>query len=153
MRICSQLRSVTISVFCFALLLSSCSTGETYKELAGRPEAHLFFPGSRVLGTTGNDEHSELTGIYPAELTIQLTVDASMPQIYAWYERELTMRGWTLQHVESVNGDYYLFGRGTQDVFGIRPGTAPTTYVINMTVVPKACATSPPTARAFVNCG
>ena len=154
MRTCTRPRSLTICVFFCALILSSCGTGGvTYKDLAARPEAHLFFPGSRVLSTTGNDEHSELTGIYPANITIQLAVAASMSDIYAWYRTQLAQRGWTLQMVESINGNYYLFGRGNQDVFQVGPSVPPVTYVIVMTVVPKPCATKPPTSAAFANCG
>lgn len=153
MRISSRPRSLTISVFFCALILSSCGAGVTYRDLAARPEAHLFFPGSRVLSTNGSDEHSGLTGIYAAKITIQLAVDASMPDIYAWYRTELARRGWILQRVESVNGNYYLFGRGNQDVFQVGPSVPPVTYVIVMTVVPKPCATNPPTSAAFANCG
>jgi hypothetical protein len=52
-----------------------------------------------------------------------------------------------------VNGGYDLFTRGDREVFEVGSGVPPATYVTRLSIVPHPCATTPPTAAPFVNCG
>ncbi len=76
-----------------------------------------------------------------------------MDDIYSWYFSQLRAKGWTLQKTERVNGSYDLFTRGDREVFEVGSGVPPATYVTRLSIAPDPCATTPPTAAAFVNCG
>src|SRR5438309_2084266 len=84
---------------------SACRGGSvTAKDLKAAPEANLYYPGSKVLGTSGSDERSGLTGDYPAEVRADLQSDASADALYGWYSTHLQRLGWKLRLVETVNG-------------------------------------------------
>jgi len=134
---------------------SACGGGlVTEKDLTAAPEAHLYYPGSKLLGTSGSDERSTLTGDYPAEVRAVLQSDASADELYGWYSAHLQRLGWTLGKVETVNGNYQIHTKGDRYVFqvGVDPGSQGQ-YSIRYSVVPAPCATTPPTKVAFAKCG
>jgi len=133
-------------------LLASCGSPVTQDDLAKRPEAHMFYPGSRVLETRGQNEQLTEGGTRIAEVTTDLSVDAQADQIYSWYLRELTAKGWTLRKTERANGSFDLFTRGDRDLFEVGLGASPGTYTTSFSIVPASCATTPPTKLAFGNC-
>ena len=108
-------------------MLTACG-GVTYKDVVSHAEAHLYYPGSRVVSREGGDEERGGldTGRSPAVATTDLATDATMSQVYAWYEGQLKSRGWKLRKTETIDGGYELFTRGTRDVFYISaaPGDA-----------------------------
>jgi len=125
-------------------MLTSCG-GVTYKDVLSHPEAHLYYPGSRVVSKAGADERTGLdTGRMPAGATTNLATDAALSEIYAWYKAELTSRGWKLRKTETIGGGYELFTRGTQDVFQVSRGSGAATYSIEYLVIPASCATTDP---------
>jgi hypothetical protein len=133
-------------------LLASCGPPVTQGDLAKRPEAHLFYPGSHVLKTRGQNEQVTEGGTRIAEVTADLSVDAEADQIYSWYSHELAVKGWTLRKSERVNGSFDLFTRGDRDLFEVALGASPGTYTTTFSIVPASCATTPPTKLAFGNC-
>jgi len=151
MKPASMLVQFTIAVGTLALL-ASCGTPVTQADLAKRPEAHLFYPGSHMLKTRGNDEQLTEGGISLAEVITDLSVNAEADQIYSWYSSQLTAKGWTLRKSERVNGSFDLFTRGDRDLFEIGVGPEPGEYSTIFSVVPAPCATTPPTKLAFANC-
>ena len=68
-------------------MLTACG-GVTYKDVVSHAEAHLYYPGSRVVSREGGDEERGGldTGRSPAVATTDLATDATMSQVYAWYE-------------------------------------------------------------------
>jgi len=132
--------------------LASCGTPVTQDDLAKRPEAHLFYPGSHALETRGQSEQLTEGGTRIAEVITDLSVSAKIDQIYSWYSNELTAKGWTLRKSERVNGSFDLYTRGDRELFQVGAGTAPATYTTTFSIVPASCATTPPTKLAFGNC-
>lgn len=127
-----------------AVMLTACG-GVTYKDVVSHAEAHLYYPGSRVVSKAGGDEESGLdTGRIPAGATTDLATDATMSQVYAWYEGQLKSRGWKLRKTETINGGYELFTRGTRNVFYISPAPGDATYEIRYMILPAQCATRDP---------
>jgi hypothetical protein len=77
-------------------LLVSCGTpAVTADTLAKRPEAHLFYPGSHLIDTSGQGDHWSEGGTYAGMLWQDLSSDASMDDIYSWYVSRLRAKGWT----------------------------------------------------------
>ena len=65
-------------------LASACGNNlVTEKDLASTPEAHLYYPGSKVISTGGADERSTITGDYPAEVRSVLQSAASADELYS----------------------------------------------------------------------
>jgi hypothetical protein len=151
MKLVTVLVQFTIAVGAVGLL-ASCGSPVTQDDLAKRPEAHLFYPGSRVLETRGQNEQVTEGGTRIAEVITDLSVDAQPDQIYSWYSHELTAKGWTLRKSERVNGSFDLFTRGDRDLFAVALGASPGTYTTTLSIVPASCATTPPTKLAFANC-
>ena len=58
------------------------------------PEADLLYPGSEVISRGGNDERWMWGGTLTAVTWQYVGVNASPAEIEAWYEAELTSRGW-----------------------------------------------------------
>lgn len=96
-----------------------------------RPEAALFYPGSRLLAQSAQGEQDHPLAMsrasIPAQATSYLVVDASPDQVLAWYSEHLKGRGWddTTDRARAArpHADY---GRGTRefvhvDVFGAAP--------------------------------
>ena len=86
-------------------MLTACG-GVTYKDVVSHAEAHLYYPGSRVVSREGGDEERGGldTGRSPAVATTDLATDATMSQVYAWYEGQLKSRGWKLRKTETIDG-------------------------------------------------
>jgi hypothetical protein len=127
-----------------AAMLAACG-GVTYKDVLSHPEAHLYYPGSRVVSKAGADESSGLdTGRMPAGATTNLATAATLSEVYAWYKAELTSRGWKLRKTETIGGGYDLFTRGTRDVFYVSAAAGAATYSIRYLIIPAGCATSDP---------
>jgi hypothetical protein len=65
-------------------------------ELAGRPEAHLYFPGSVVLQRSMSDMTGPLlsTG-EPAGIAATAATNAPKNDVIAWYENQMQSRGWS----------------------------------------------------------
>lgn len=146
-----------LMALCTAVVVSASGCGAglvTAKDLSAAPEAHLYYPGSKVLGTSGSDERSGLIGGYPAEVNAVLQSDASADALYAWYSAHLQRLGWTPGQVETVNGNYRIYTKGDRYVFqvGVDPGTQGQ-YSVRYSAVTAACATAPPTKVAFAKCG
>jgi hypothetical protein len=133
-------------------VLAACGTPVTQADLAKRPEAHLFYPGSHVLNTRGQSEQLTEGGKRIAEVITDLSVVAQTDQVYSWYSNQLTAKGWTLRKSERVNGSFDLFTRGDRDLFEVGFDAATGTYTTTFSVVPASCATTPPTKIAFGNC-
>jgi hypothetical protein len=126
----------------------------TAKDLRAATEAQLYYPGSKVLDTSGSDERSGLTGDYPAEVRAELQSDASAEMLYEWYSAHLQRLGWTLGQVETVNRHYRIYTKGDRYIFQVAVDPAsPALYSIRYSVVPAPCATTPPTRVAFAKCG
>jgi len=143
-----------VAALCTAGVLASCGTPPVTAEALGkRPEAHLLYPGSHLISTSRQDEHLSAGGTYPGMLTQNFSANASMDDIYGWYVSQLQAKGWTLQKTERVDQSYDLFTRGDRDVFEVGADASPATYATRLSVVPDPCASTPPTAAAFVNCG
>jgi GrpB-like predicted nucleotidyltransferase (UPF0157 family) len=65
-------------------------------DLAGHPEATLFYPGSKLVSTVRSDQSSDpgnpTSG--PAKIDTLLSVAAAPDTVTSWYDRELAARGW-----------------------------------------------------------
>jgi hypothetical protein len=105
------------------------------------------------MATSGQDEQLTAGGTTPAIVTNELASSASIDQIYQWYVDQLTAKGWKLQEQKRVDGNYDLFTRGDRDILQVGIGNSLGTYIARFSMVPAACATTPPTIRAFANCG
>src|ERR671937_2960571 len=64
-------------------------------DLRSRPEAHLFYPGSRVLRTSSRPEDRQVgDGPVPATIETDLVADATSESILSWYAAGLNDDGW-----------------------------------------------------------
>src|SRR5438445_11433183 len=90
-----------------AVMLTACG-GVTYKDVVSHAEAHLYYPGSRVVSREGgDDERGGLgTGRSPAVATTDLATDATMSQVYACDEGQLQSRGCTLRNAGTTDGGH-----------------------------------------------
>ncbi|TMF89683.1 MAG: hypothetical protein E6I07_04375 [Chloroflexi bacterium] len=141
-----------VLVLATGFALGSCSSPVTADEVAKKPEAHLFYPGSHVVKTTPRAEQITEGGISMAMVESELSVDAPVDDIYRWYRSELSARGWTLRKEVRVEGSYDLFSRGDRELFQISAGYPPGSLRTRLAIVPGPCATNPPTKLAFANC-
>ena len=68
----------------------------TYRFVDSRPEAHLVYPGATVLASTGTTESSDpLEGLKNSAFAGAVLVTRDPPdQVYAWYQKQLSARGW-----------------------------------------------------------
>ena len=67
----------------------------TQRELSTHPEAQLRYPGSLVVKVVGSDEVATRDSEPdPAYVGAILTTAATATQLYAWYARWLTARGY-----------------------------------------------------------
>ena len=74
------------------------------------PEGHLFYPGAVVLGTGGRDYEWGIWGSNPAISGYLLGANASPREIEAFYDRELTARGWEISNTAIVVGTNEISG-------------------------------------------
>ncbi len=95
----------------------------SYAQVTAHPEAHLYYPGSRVFSPFGGPERNYLTidgrEHDPAFAGAVLTSDATPAQIYLWYQLWLLKHGW-LSHgyVGSTNWKSWEgYARGTREEF------------------------------------
>jgi GrpB-like predicted nucleotidyltransferase (UPF0157 family) len=96
-------------------------------DLAIRPEAKLFYPGSAVVESTradqGSDPSNPASG--PAKIDTLLAVPATAEAIKAWYSQRLAAAGWRLSSssltaevpAEEVDTEWR---RGTREYFDLR---------------------------------
>jgi hypothetical protein len=70
----------------------------SYAQITAHPEAHLYYPGSRVFAPFGGPERNYLTidgqKHDPAFAGAVLTSNATPAQIYLWYQLWLLKHGW-----------------------------------------------------------
>lgn len=110
-------------------------------ELARRPEAHMYFPGSVLLDQSTRDMTGPLlsTGGSAGVFTIAAT-GASKNQVIAWYQDQMQSRGWSPNCGEVCNPATPGWSRGNREVFFLyflgttspdyRSTTLPTEYSI-----------------------
>jgi hypothetical protein len=84
-------------------------------DIADRPEAHLYFPGSLPVGSDGYGEGGgRLVGFADPYVRIDLiTPSASRDEVDRWYQTELAARGYTIVGTDSM-GVPYEFRRGSE---------------------------------------
>ena len=128
----------------------ACSeTNVKSSQIQPRPEAHLYYPGSQVVKSSGRDESWGIdSGTYAAYWQVELKAKATPTEIYDWYHQELTSNGWTFRKAASGPlGSPDSYSKGTQDLFLVWAGDSkvdPGTYTIQYHVVPAPCASDPP---------
>ncbi len=143
-------------------------------ELAGRPEAHLYFPGSIVLHQSMQDMTGPLLSSGdPADIFTTAVTSASKKDVIAWYEHQMPSRGWVGACGEVCVPTAPEWSRGNREVFvlyffestspGYTSTSFPTEYVIGYQLVAHLgvdelyCLvfrpphyTGPPTAQHFM---
>ena len=74
-----------------------------YEEITNRPEAHLYFPASSLIGSDGYGEGAgHLVGFDDPWVRSDLIVEtATKEQVEAWYGNELALRGYALVGTDS----------------------------------------------------
>ena len=93
-------------------------------DLAGRPEAELFYPGSTVVNTARSDQSSDPTnlGAGPAKIDTLLVAQVTPDVVETWYGGALTQRGWSLSPNISgaANGEIDMqWRRGPREFFNV----------------------------------
>jgi hypothetical protein len=87
-------------------------------ELAQRPEAHLYFPGSTVLQTTSQDMTGPLFSAgEPTDVSTRLATTTSQGDVIRWYERQMGSRGWSPACGEVCIRTAPEWSRGNREVF------------------------------------
>lgn len=89
-------------------------------ELAGRQEAHLYFPGSTVLNQSMQDMTGPLlsTGA-PASVSAIAATSAPKDDVSAWYESQMRSRGWSPACGETCSPSAPEWDRGNREIFGL----------------------------------
>ena len=117
----------------------------TYQQVLSRAEAHLYYPGSHVAESHGDDAvQTVLEGNRPAFVQTYLVVsEATRQQVDEWYRTKLTASGWRVDSRTDFGVGYV---RGTREAFDIgfprvAPGDVPwdgkgTLYVIGYQIAP-----------------
>jgi hypothetical protein len=87
-------------------------------ELAGRAEAHLYFPGSVVLQRSMTDMTGPLlsTG-EPAGIAATAVTNAAKNDVIAWYENQMQSRGWSPTCGGACNPTSRFWSRGNREFF------------------------------------
>jgi len=90
----------------------------TQQQVLSRPEAHLYYPGAHVVGSSSAGEvPSSLEGNRPAFAETYLVVsNTSRQRIDDWYAKKLKEAGW---HFDSRNDPNVSYTRGTRESFTI----------------------------------
>jgi hypothetical protein len=87
-------------------------------ELASRPEAHLYFPGSSVVQVSRRDMRgSLLSADEPAQVATTAATSASKNELIAWYENEMRSRGWVHTCAEVCSPVLHMWVRGKREFF------------------------------------
>jgi hypothetical protein len=74
-------------------------------ELQQLPEAHLFYPGSTIIGQRGADFDRHVAGgPNPAFYGYALGVNAPEDAVLAFYEQQLPALGWTPSNWDNITG-------------------------------------------------
>lgn len=102
---------LTIGVGVWVLRSATDGAITRRSDLQKIPEEHLYYPGSAVIGSIGNDYMSGIWGSNPATSGHRLGVDASQAEVLAFYDRELAARGWQ-QSTNVIYGTAELEVRG-----------------------------------------
>lgn len=160
--------ALAISVSACTLWPTSSSSNQrvTQAQLRSHPEAHLYYPGSRVVSVTGRDEDYGVDIHHvPAELVVKLDSSADLQTIFAWYDDQLKKSGWALRKVDQVNFHYHLYTRGSREVLQVADaydaalvsGEVNATYAITYSILPIACVGNskgpiPLNQASFANC-
>ena len=96
----------------------------TVKFIESQPEAHLLYPGSTSLGTSGSGQTSDLfTGTNGADLNTLAVTTAPMATVYAWYRTWMAAHGWHPFEVGGLTGpgiDAEGYTKGTRESFIIQ---------------------------------
>ena len=96
----------------------------TVKFIESQPEAHLLYPGSTSLGTSGSGQTSDLfTGTSGADLNTTAVTTAPMLTVYAWYRTWMAAHGWHPFEVGALTGsgiDAEGYTKGTRQSFVIQ---------------------------------
>jgi hypothetical protein len=95
-------------------------------DLASRPEASLFYPGSTVVDSARADQSADPNNPAsgPAKIDTLLATTASVAEVQAWYGRRLAAGGWRAAPpiaVEAPAGEVDLeWRRGAREFFDLR---------------------------------
>lgn len=142
------------ALVCASLFLSGCgSSNVTFDQLKARPEGHLYYPGSVVIGVAGNDESPGGIdgGSSPATFEAALKSPAAVSDILTWYQEKLRALGWEYRGVPG-DSTSHVFSRGSRDLYSILFGHTfdDRTYTVAYTV---CHAPNPPDlSRALLHC-
>ena len=94
------------------------------KFIESQPEAHLLYPGSTSLGTSGSGQTSDLfTGTSGAFIGTVAVTTAPMLTVYAWYRTWMAAHGWHPFEVGALSGsgvDAEGYTKGTRESFYIQ---------------------------------
>jgi hypothetical protein len=92
------------------------------KDILGRPEASLYYPGSKVVESHGEGElSSPLEGNRPAYVqTYLIAAEADRQGIEDWYGKKLTALGW---HRDGNHEPSVWFARDSRESFTLRFST------------------------------
>jgi GrpB-like predicted nucleotidyltransferase (UPF0157 family) len=93
-------------------------------DLASRPEAKLYYPGSTVVQSSRSDQSSDPNNptSAPASIDTLLAAAASPDALQAWYGQSLSAAGWrSAPAIASASGENDLeWRRGTREFFELK---------------------------------
>ena len=96
----------------------------TVKFIESQPEAHLLYPGSTSLGTSGSGQTSDLfAGTNGADLHTVAVTTAPMATVYAWYRTWMAAHGWHPAGGAGLTGPGIyneVYTKGTRESFVIQ---------------------------------
>ena len=84
--------AVLLCLFCAACVFDDYGPIEALRKM---PEASLYYPGSKVVDEVSNPRTSGPDGQHGASYGHNVAVNGSPDDVVAFYDRELTARGWT----------------------------------------------------------
>ena len=116
------------------VVIGACAPGARYGEDDLRPEADLTFPGATetdrnfLEDESGRSIHGDdLSSPAVLDRSFELDLPTSSSDVYAWYEAELTSRGWSNPRGEApgtLDNDvtYRYRDDGRTDTYSIQAG-------------------------------
>ena len=78
----------------------------TWQQLDGLPEAQLYPPECAPSGRRGEDATRDAWAYHPTTLAFGCETTLDDRALQAWYERELTARGWESSPIDWGSGGY-----------------------------------------------
>jgi hypothetical protein len=126
-----------------------------YDDVTSRPEAHLYFPGSSLMGSYGSGQGAgHLVGFDDPWVRADLiTPTARKEEVTVWYRKELAARGYRLVRTESSGPTEYRRGSERFRLFvptfdsSLRPYRVPGLRYTTEYEIDTCAGHHPPTCR------